>query len=96
MTRIKHARNDGTARAVLPAPLPERETAPVTSGTLGDPLGIRAVAELVGCSTWTVRQVLVPRGLPCFRCGPNGKLIFYRQQVVRWITRRQRAEGGET
>jgi len=57
---------------------------------LGEPLGIREVAKLIGCSAWTVRQRHVPRGLPHFRSGPSGRLIFYRDQVVRWILERQR------
>lgn len=61
---------------------------------LGEPLGIQAVAALIGCSPWTVRQALIPKGLPHFRSTANGKLIFYRQQVVRWLLRVQRHQGG--
>ena len=61
---------------------------------LGEPIDIKAVARLIGCSPWTVRQVLIPKGLPCFRSGSNGKLIFYTQQVVRWIVRHQQTRGG--
>jgi hypothetical protein len=57
---------------------------------LGAPLSIREVARLIGCSAWTVRQRHLPQGLPCFRSGPAGKLIFYRNQVVAWILRRQK------
>jgi phage terminase Nu1 subunit (DNA packaging protein) len=60
---------------------------------LGAPLSIRQAAELIGCSAWTVRQQHVPRGLPCFRSGPNGKLIFYQDQVVAWIIEQQRKGG---
>jgi hypothetical protein len=56
---------------------------------LGPPLSIRDVARLIGCSPWTVRQTLIPQGLPVFRSGASGKLIFYRDQVVRWIEFRQ-------
>jgi hypothetical protein len=56
---------------------------------LGRPLDIRQAAALLGCSPWTVRQTLMPRGLPHFRSGANGKLIFYEQQVVRWVLREQ-------
>src|SRR5439155_22082592 len=48
---------------------------------LGPPLSIREVAELIGCSPWTVRQTLIPRGLPHFRFTASGKLIFYLDQV---------------
>jgi hypothetical protein len=57
---------------------------------LGIPLTIREVARLIGCSAWTVRQRHLPQGLPCFRSGPAGKLIFYRNQVVAWILRQQK------
>ena len=57
---------------------------------LGRPLNIRAVAELIGCSPWTVRQKLLPEGLPYFRSGASGKLIFYRDQVIRWIETKQK------
>jgi hypothetical protein len=58
---------------------------------LGIPLNICEVSSLIGCSPWTVRQTLIPRGLPVFRSGASGKLIFYRDQVVRWI---QQIQGG--
>jgi hypothetical protein len=60
---------------------------------LGIPLNIREVARMIGCSPWTVRQTLIPRGLPVFRSGASGKLIFYRDQVVRWI---EQIQGGMT
>jgi hypothetical protein len=52
------------------------------------------VAELIGCSPWTVRQTLIPRGLPHFRFAASGKLIFYTGQVTRWIESQQ--QGGTT
>lgn len=61
---------------------------------LGEPLTITQVAELIGCSPWTVRQRHLPKGLPHFRAGANGKLTFYRDQVVRWIQSQQK--GGTT
>lgn len=60
------------------------------SDKLGTPLTIRQVARLIGCSAWTVRQRHLPQGLPCFRSGPAGKLIFYRNQVIAWILRQQK------
>ena len=56
---------------------------------LGEPLSIREVSEIIGCSTWAIRQRYIPQGLPCLRSGPVGKLIFYRHQVVRWILQQQ-------
>jgi hypothetical protein len=35
----------------------------------------------------------MPLGLPHFRVGASGKLIFYTNQVVAWIAKRQ---GGTT
>lgn len=63
---------------------------------LGEPLNIRQVAELIGCSTWSVRQTLMPKGLPCFRSGPSGRLVFFKNQVVAWILYQQRNQGGRT
>ena len=62
---------------------------------LGLPMDLRQVSALLGCSPWTVRQTLIPRGLPHFRFGASGKVIFYRDQVVRWIENQQ-AKGGKT
>jgi hypothetical protein len=62
---------------------------PEDKSALGPPLNLRQVASLIGCSPWTVRQVLIPLGLPHFRSGASGKMIFYTDQVVRWIERRQ-------
>src|SRR5207248_9252839 len=72
-----------------------REPAPIlcpTGAALGPPLNIAEVAELIGCSPWTVRQTLIPRGLPHFRFKASGRLIFYQDQVVRWIESQQ--QGG--
>lgn len=61
---------------------------------LGDPIGVREVARLLGCSVWTVRNRLLGRGLPHFRISGNRKLIFYRNQVVLWVLETQN-QGGE-
>lgn len=52
---------------------------------LGEPLGIREVARLVGCSVWTVRHRLLQRGLPYVRFSGRGRLTFYRNQVTQWV-----------
>jgi hypothetical protein len=52
---------------------------------LGVPLSILEVARLIGCSPWTIRQKYIPAGLPHHRLTPYGKLIFYRNQVIRWL-----------
>ena len=61
---------------------------------LGAPMDIRAVSEILGCSPWTVRQTLIPRGLPHFRFKASGRLTFFEGQVIRWIESQQ--EGGQT
>src|SRR5260370_19308323 len=63
-------------------------------GPLGIPLNIAEVARLIGCSPWTVRQTLIPRGLPHFRFKSSGTLTFYQSQVIRWIESQQ--QGGKT
>jgi hypothetical protein len=62
-------------------------------GKLGRPLDIAHVAEMIGCSPWTVRHTLIPRGLPHFRFKASGRLTFYEGQVIRWIENQQ---GGQT
>jgi hypothetical protein len=63
---------------------------PTGAPSLGPPMDIQTAATLLGCSTWTVRQRLIPMGLPCFQASRAGKLIFYRDQVVRWIETQQK------
>lgn len=78
------------ARAELPAAVPVHAKARNTEfEPLGDPLGIREVAQLIGCSAWTVRQQCLRQGLPHFRASRTGRLIFYRNQVVRWLIEKQ-------
>ena len=60
---------------------------------LGAPLTIREVAQLLGCSSWTVRHGYLPQGLPYFRSGPGGKLVFFRNQVIQWILQQQKKGG---
>jgi hypothetical protein len=52
---------------------------------LGNPLSIQEAASLIGCSVWTVRQRCLRQGLPHFRASRTGRLIFYRNQVIRWL-----------
>jgi len=59
---------------------------------LGPPLTLRDVAATIGCSPWTVRQTLIPRGLPHFRFRASGRLIFYRDQVIRWMRTNKKEE----
>ena len=61
---------------------------------LGEAMDVKQVAELIGCSAWTVRQKHVKAGLPCFRTGPSGRMIFYWNQVVAWIREKQKEQKG--
>ncbi len=56
---------------------------------LGEALTLDQVAEMLRCSVWTVRKQCLRRGLPHFRIGGVGKLVFYRAQVTRWILDQQ-------
>ncbi len=56
---------------------------------MGTPLTLQEVARLIGVSTWTVRNTLIPQGLPYFQCG-GGKLLFYTNQITRWIENQQK------
>ena len=67
----------------------------LTDDPLGEPLTIGRVALILGCSVWTVRQRYLPSGLPYFRIGRSGKLMFYRKQVVEWILEKQLETGGD-
>ena len=66
---------------------------PQASDALGEPLSIQEVAQVLGCSTWTVRHGYLPQGLPHFRSGPAGKLVFFRNQVIQWILLEQKKGG---
>ena len=59
---------------------------------LGEPLAIAEVARMLGVSAWTVRQRYLPSGLPHFRIGTQGKLVFFRNQVVAWVLATQEKE----
>jgi hypothetical protein len=66
---------------------------PQSREALGEPLSILEVARVLGCSAWTVRHGYLPQGLPHFRSGPGGKLVFFRNQVVEWILLEQEKGG---
>jgi hypothetical protein len=69
---------------------------PEISEFLGEPLSIREAAGVIGCSPWTVRQRYLPLGLPHLRSRPNGKLIFYKNQVIHWLLTQQQKGGTGT
>ena len=66
---------------------------PQVRETLGEPLTINEVAQVIGCSAWTVRHRYLSQGLPHLRTGPMGKLVFYRNQVIQWILQQQQKGG---
>jgi hypothetical protein len=72
-----------------PQQRPGLEHVPNVQSALGEPLTIRMVSAMLGCSAWTIRQRYIPEGLPHLRSGPGGKLVFFRNQVVRWILQQQ-------
>jgi hypothetical protein len=74
-------------------PYPDESEVDPLSEPLGAPLSTVEVARLIGCSAWTVRQRYLATGLPHVRIGPAGKLIFYTNQVVRWLLRQQQKGG---
>jgi hypothetical protein len=55
----------------------------------GEAIGVVEVAEIIGCSVWTVRHRCLKQGLPCFRPSRKGKVFFYRNQVIRWLIEKQ-------
>lgn len=65
-----------------------------SKNSLGEPLSIRDVATLLGCSAWTVRQRYLPQGLPHLRACSGGRIVFFRDQVIAWILKRQQQKGG--
>ena len=79
-------------RQCCPHHYPHRSDLEPTDDPLGRPMSIRHVAQLLGCSVWTVRQRHLRCGLPHVRIGKGGKLMFYRKQVVQWILENQKAE----
>ena len=72
-------------------PYPEGPQGGASPEPLGAPLSIREAARIIGCSPWTVRQTLMPRGLPYFRSG-GGRLIFYTNQIIGWIENQQKGD----
>ena len=59
---------------------------------LGEPMDIEDVAELLGCSVWTVRQRYLPAGLPHIRASARGRFVFFQKQVIDWIVKRQKGK----
>lgn len=74
-------------------PHPEVANGDAVPNPLGDAIGIAEVAELLGCSPWTVRQRYMLQGLPHMRASARGRLVFFRSQVIGWILKRQQKGG---
>ena len=90
--RGKALRNKEISRGRLGQHYPRqnpRQTVPPPT-PLGTPLSIDEVAALLHCSAWTVRNALVPKGLPYFRSGPNSRMVFFTNQVVKWVEQKQK------
>ena len=75
-------------------PHPEGASENEFGDLLGEPMTIRQVAKVFGCSEWTIRQQYLRKGLPHFRLSPRGKLLFFHNQIVRWVLGIQRQKGG--
>jgi hypothetical protein len=74
-------------------PPSDEQESPSFSDPLGVPLSIRQAAALIGVSAWTIRQRYLAAGLPHFRSTPQGKLIFYKNQIINWLLTEQRKGG---
>jgi hypothetical protein len=102
MTQVKFGENEEAQqfkgawadqpRAELPVGKPVADRP--AEDPLGEALTIREVSRLLGCSVWTVRKRYLGRGLPYFRIGGTGKLVFYRSQITRWILEQQAIHRG--
>ena len=79
-------------RATLPVGKPAANRP--DNDPLGEALTVHEVSRLLGCSAWTVRNRHLKRGLPHFRIGGTGKLVFYRSQITRWILEQQAIHRG--
>lgn len=62
------------------------------NSALGEALDIAEVAKLLGCSPWTVRQKYLRQGLPHIRTCVGGRFVFFREQVIAWILKRQQIQ----
>lgn len=60
---------------------------------LGPAMNISQVAEMLGCSPWTVRHRYLRQGLPHLRPTETGRLVFFHTQVIAWILKRQQKGG---
>ena len=89
MYALKRSGPQRTMRVIAPLSLWSKENHGPARCELGKPLDIGQVAQIIGCSAWTVRQTLIPSGLPHLRFKPRGRLIFYEDQIIRWIEKKQ-------
>jgi len=70
--------------------LGQAEGSSAATARLGQPFTIRQAAALIGVSCWTIRQTLMPQGLPHFRCARSGRLIFYEHLITAWVLKHMR------
>lgn len=96
-TSLRPKNGDSSESSPLDRDRPMRSEAPHSPTrqgiALGEPLAIEDIAALLGCSAWTVRQRYLRQGLPYLQARPRGKLVFFREQVIAWILRKQ-TKGG--
>ena len=88
MYALKQGNSRSRSREIQPS-VRSDENQDAARHKLGAALDIRQVADLIGCSVWTVRQTLIPKGLPHFRFTPLGRLTFYENQVIQWVQVKQ-------
>lgn len=79
---------------ITSAPAKSTRSSPSIDRDLGSPLTIEEVADLLGCSPWTIRQRYLRQGLPYLQASARGKLTFFREQIIAWVEKRQRQKGG--
>ena len=76
-------------------PTPNEAQCAAPTSPLGDAMDVDAVAGMLGCSPWTVRNRYLPLGLPHMRASARGRLVFFKTQVICWIVERQQKGGKE-
>jgi hypothetical protein len=91
--------NDNRAEVFMEAGCERAIPSLPSDHALGDPMTIEEVAVLLGCSPWTVRQRYLRQGLPHLQASARGKLVFFREQIIAWVEKRQqqrqRQKGGQ-
>lgn len=54
----------------------------------------KEVADMLGCSAWTVRELAKRKALPHYKVG--SRYLFTRASIEKWVTRQEKqSQGGE-